>query len=97
MFSSFPREVACPKRHVVYNFEQMKSFIDKTNGKTNVFTTVHSFKEVQTKHTYDDFPFEVCDYSTAIVEKLFEGKKLQKIPNQLDPHHDPLNEKRVLT
>jgi len=71
MFNNFPREVACPSRHVVYNWEQMQELINKTNGKTNVFTTIYSFKEIQTKTTFDGFNYEVCNYSTAIVDKLF--------------------------
>ena len=95
MFNSFPREIACPKRHVVYNFEQMKNLIDKNNGKTNVFTTVHSFKEIQTKQTYDGFNYEVCNYSTALVEKLFFDFANEQCYDNVIKMHEYLTTKNI--
>ena len=60
---SFPREVGLPhSRKVVYNEDELINFINLYNGKSNVYTTVYGYKEI------DKFR---CKYSTATVDRIF--------------------------
>lgn len=55
---------------VIKNWEEAKALINRTNGKTNVFTSVYSFAKTAERKR-DDFSYTLCDYETAIVDKLF--------------------------
>ncbi|MEK6884266.1 MAG: hypothetical protein AABY22_31840 [Nanoarchaeota archaeon] len=62
--------MCCNKRKIVKSWKEMKEEIDKYNGKTNVFTSLYSFKKTQTKTT-NEYSNELGDYTTANVDKLF--------------------------
>jgi len=67
MFNSFPREVANPRRKVVFNNKEFMKFIQTYNGKTNCYTSVYSFDLV----TQDKQRKVVPVYETARINKLF--------------------------
>src|SRR3990167_10955340 len=70
MFDIFPREIATPKRRIVFNWKEMKDVIDKYNGKMSLYTTVYSFDKIDKKDKYGKI-FYLGVPSTAVIDKLF--------------------------
>lgn len=60
LFADFPREIDMKSRKVVLSMNGLQRYIDRTNGKANMTTTVYGFRELKTKGNR-------CEYSTAIV------------------------------
>ena len=60
LFADFPREIDMKTRKVARNMVELQRYIRKTNGKTNLTTTVYGFRELKPKGNR-------CEYSTAIV------------------------------
>jgi len=60
LFNHFPREIDMKSRKVVTNMVELQRYVKRTNGKTNLTTTVYGFRELKPKGNR-------CEYSTAIV------------------------------
>lgn len=54
MYSTFPREVATPIRTLVTNRTDFLDFVNKFNGKTNLYSSIYSFQNIfSNKPIYD--------------------------------------------
>lgn len=67
IFNSFPREVAWPKRKVVWNEKELMNFIKLSNGKTNCYISVYNFELI----TQDKYKRNVPVYETAKIDKMY--------------------------
>lgn len=63
LFSHFPREIDMKSRKVVRSIKQLQHYVDTTNGKDNLTTTVYGFRDLKPGGNR-------CEYSTAIVDKF---------------------------
>ena len=60
LFTHFPREIDMRLRKVIQNENQLKHYLETTNGKGNLTTTVYGFRELKPKGNR-------CEYNTAII------------------------------
>lgn len=60
LFEHFPREVNMRTRKVVKSMYELQKYIDNTNGKDNLTTTVYGFRDLKPKGNR-------CEYNTAII------------------------------
>ena len=60
LFEHFPREVNMRTRKVVKSMYELQKYIDNTNGKDNLTTTVYGFRSLKPKGNR-------CEYNTAII------------------------------
>ncbi len=60
LFNHFPREIDMKARKVIRSIEQLQHYVNVTNGKDKLTTTVYGFKKLKTNGNR-------CEYSTAII------------------------------
>ncbi len=60
LFAHYPREVNMRLRRVIHNKDELQRYIDNTNGKDNLTTTVYGFKALKPKGNR-------CEYNSAII------------------------------
>src|SRR3990167_2326319 len=61
LYSGFPREMGTPRRSVVNDPKEFLDFVRVNNGRTNVYTSLYSFRETNGR---------ICDYKTAKIDKV---------------------------
>jgi len=62
MFTTFPREIASPKRFVVYSLEEFLFYVNTYNGKKDLYTSIYSFRRVENGK---------LNYNSAVIDKIF--------------------------
>lgn len=60
LFAHYPREVDMKARRVVHDMEGLQRYINNTNGKDNLTTTVYGFRQLKVKGNR-------CEYNSAII------------------------------
>lgn len=60
LFNHFPREIDMRTRKVIHTRKQLEHYMETTNGKGNLTTTVYGFRALKTKGNR-------CEYNTAII------------------------------
>jgi hypothetical protein len=60
LFNHYPREIDMRTRKVIHTRKQLEHYLNTTNGKGNLTTTVYGFRELKTKGNR-------CEYNTAII------------------------------
>jgi hypothetical protein len=89
MFNKFPREFANPKRRLVFSKEEFYSLINKFLPYTNLYTSVYSFKQIDSEKNQ---PI----YDSAEIDKIFVDVDEPSEWEAIKHYHNLLTEQNIL-